>query len=264
METQGPSKTISRILVVVSAYAAFVNVTGAAFAAGRGQSLLLLLETAPFAVGFIIFGYASWRRNRWGFLGVGVASLLDFAILQTDPESSAQAALQAVSHFSFFAIFLPFFVGLVVAIPYGLYGFYSVRRPRGQSRQVSRSSILAFVAIGVVVGGLIVGAIAGGTESRLLASSGASGDVTIVMGASSQSNPNFYSPANFTAKVGQAVTWVNRDVSAHTVTSTSGVFDSGIVESGATFSYTFTQPGTYQYYCTIHPWMKGTIVVTSG
>jgi plastocyanin len=264
METQGPSKTVSRILVIISAYAAFVNVTGAAFAVGRNQSLLLLLETAPFAVGFIIFGYASWRRNRWGFLGVGVASLVDFAILQADPASSAQALIQDASRFSFFAIFLTFFVGLVVAVPYGLYGFYSARRPQGPGRQVSRSSLLAFVAIGVVVGGLIVGVAAGETELRLLASSGASGDVTIVMGASSPSNPNFYLPANFTAKVGQTVTWVNRDASAHTVTSTAGVFDSGVVASGATYSYTFTQPGTYQYYCTIHPWMKGTIVVTSG
>ncbi|MDE1853861.1 MAG: cupredoxin family copper-binding protein [Thaumarchaeota archaeon] len=263
METQWPSKTTSRVLVVISAYAAFVNMTGAIFAATRGETPLLF-ETAPYVALFVVFGYFSWRKNRWGYLGAGLTSLLDFAMLQTDPVSSAQAVLQEAARFPFFATFLPFFVGLVVAVPYGLYGFYAASRPQGPSRQISRSSLLALVAVGVIIGGLIVGSIAGGVESRLLAFSSNSGDVTIVMGASSQSNPNFYLPANFTAKVGQSVTWVNRDASAHTVTSTSGVFDSGIIASGATYSFTFTEPGTYQYYCTIHPWMKGTITVTSG
>ena len=65
-------------------------------------------------------------------------------------------------------------------------------------------------------------------------------------------------------KVGQSVTWANKDGMTHTVTKTPGTLFDQTLASGDTFKFTFTQAGTYQYYCTIHPWMKGTIVVTSG
>lgn len=55
---------------------------------------------------------------------------------------------------------------------------------------------------------------------------------------------------------------MNRDATTHTVTDNNKAFDSGNIASGATYKYTFTTAGTYQYYCTIHPFMKGTIVVT--
>ena len=101
-------------------------------------------------------------------------------------------------------------------------------------------------------------------ESRLLASSGTGADVTVVEGASSHypSGP-FFSPANLTVKVGKTVAWVNKDTVTHTVTSDgSSLFDSGFMPTGATFQFTFTTAGTYPYYCTVHPFMKGTIVVT--
>ena len=64
-------------------------------------------------------------------------------------------------------------------------------------------------------------------------------------------------------KVGKTVTWVNKDTVTHTVTSdASSLFDSGFMPTGATFQFTFTTAGTYPYYCTVHPFMKGTIVVT--
>src|SRR2546428_255460 len=108
------------------------------------------------------------------------------------------------------------------------------------------------------------GILAAGVESRLLASSGTGADVTIVEGASSHypAGP-FFSPANLTVKVGKTVTWVNKDTVTHTVTSDgSSLFDSGFMPTGATFQFTFTTTGTYPYYCTVHPFMKGTIVVT--
>jgi plastocyanin len=66
------------------------------------------------------------------------------------------------------------------------------------------------------------------------------------------------------------VTWVNNDGSVHhTVTSTSvpsgaTSFNSGDMAGGATFTYTFTVPGVYQYDCVYHPWMTGTVTVVAG
>ncbi|MFB5634383.1 MAG: plastocyanin/azurin family copper-binding protein, partial [Candidatus Nitrosomaritimum aestuariumsis] len=62
------------------------------------------------------------------------------------------------------------------------------------------------------------------------------------------------------------VLWNNIDSAAHTVTSgipgsPDGVFDSGMVMSGGTYEFTFVEPGEYDYYCMVHPWMTGKIMV---
>src|SRR5437899_188677 len=63
------------------------------------------------------------------------------------------------------------------------------------------------------------------------------------------------------------VTWINNDNVTHTVTSgnpqqgADGKFDSGLLKPGKEFSYTFTQIGTFNYYCQVHPAMTGTIIV---
>jgi len=64
--------------------------------------------------------------------------------------------------------------------------------------------------------------------------------------------------------VNNTVTWVNNDNAAHTVTSKDGSFGSGNIGSGGSFTYTFTTPGTYRYYCAYHSWMVGTVVVKAG
>jgi len=134
----------------------------------------------------------------------------------------------------------------------------------GPGKTVPVSTTLAVLAVGFIVGAAFIGILAAGVESRLLASSGTGADVTVVEGASSHypSGP-FFSPANLTVKVGKTVAWVNKDTVTHTVTSDgSSLFDSGFMPTGATFQFTFTTAGTYPYYCTVHPFMKGTIVVT--
>ncbi len=68
-------------------------------------------------------------------------------------------------------------------------------------------------------------------------------------------------PPNVTVSVGDAVTWTNKDSVTHTVASQDTLFDSGRLASGATFSFTFNQRGTIEYYCTIHPSMKGKVTV---
>lgn len=72
-----------------------------------------------------------------------------------------------------------------------------------------------------------------------------------------------FSPASITVKAGTSVTWTNQDQDAHTVTSTSNAFGSKALNTGASYTYTFTKPGTYNYLCTIHPFMTATVVVTS-
>jgi plastocyanin len=97
-------------------------------------------------------------------------------------------------------------------------------------------------------------------------SSGSSSAVTvnIVNGAYNQNQAQNFVPNTIVVVIGvnNTVTWVNKDVATHTVTSdTSGQFDSGDLNQGQSWSYTFTTPGTYSYHCSIHPWMSGTVIV---
>jgi plastocyanin len=75
-----------------------------------------------------------------------------------------------------------------------------------------------------------------------------------------------YDPQDLTVEVGYTVTWTNNDTVAHTVTAgtpdnPTGEFDSGTIQPGETFSYTFDQAGTFDYYCTLHPDMTGSVTV---
>jgi plastocyanin len=92
--------------------------------------------------------------------------------------------------------------------------------------------------------------------------------VSILTGAGGNKSNLGYTPDRITVVVGvnNTVIWTNNDVSTHTVSSTSvpagtTPFDSGLLVQGATFSFTFTTPGVYEYHCLIHPWMTGTVVV---
>ncbi|MGW7008817.1 cupredoxin domain-containing protein [Streptomyces sp. NPDC054933] len=73
-----------------------------------------------------------------------------------------------------------------------------------------------------------------------------------------------FAPASITVKVGTTVTWTNQDTDAHTVTSqnNAGPLNSQPLNTGQSYSYTFTTPGTYSYLCTIHPFMTATVTVT--
>ena len=70
-----------------------------------------------------------------------------------------------------------------------------------------------------------------------------------------------FEPARIEASVGQTVTWTNRDPAEHTVTHEGGAFDSGSMAADATFTRTFDSPGEFRYICTLHPGMKGVVVV---
>ena len=70
-------------------------------------------------------------------------------------------------------------------------------------------------------------------------------------------------PSMVTIDIGGEVIWENNDTAAHTVTSgtPSGVFDSSLVMAGSSFSHTFDAAGTFDYFCMVHPWMTGVVVV---
>lgn len=70
-----------------------------------------------------------------------------------------------------------------------------------------------------------------------------------------------FGPDAVTVPVGTTVTWTNRDDIPHTVVSSDGVFKSKALDTDDQFSYTFTKPGTYPYFCSIHPKMTGRIIV---
>ena len=70
-----------------------------------------------------------------------------------------------------------------------------------------------------------------------------------------------FNPQTVYVTRGTTLTWTNNDSMAHTVTSNTNAFASGVLNPGQTYSYTFTTPGTYQYHCAIHPSMTGTLVV---
>ena len=75
---------------------------------------------------------------------------------------------------------------------------------------------------------------------------------------------NSFSPNPVEVKVGETVTWINDDSGRHTVTSKDGTFDSGVMGKGQSFSYTFDKAGEYPYFCSPHPGMVGTVVVTES
>jgi plastocyanin len=73
-----------------------------------------------------------------------------------------------------------------------------------------------------------------------------------------------FRPASFSIATGGTIEWSNDDGEAHTVTATDSAFDSGILNGGATFSEVFPAPGSFPYFCLIHPEMRGTITVSDA
>lgn len=77
-----------------------------------------------------------------------------------------------------------------------------------------------------------------------------------------------YIPTKITVKAGQQVTWLNQDSAFHSVTSgrydsPTDDFDSGYMDPYQSFTLTFDQIGTIDYFCTLHPWMEGQVIVES-
>ena len=92
--------------------------------------------------------------------------------------------------------------------------------------------------------------------------------ISILKGSATPGTLLTYSPQNVTLIIGtnNTVEWTNNDIAAHTVTSVSvpsgaSAFNSGNMDPGAKYVYTFATPGTYTYHCSYHFWMQGTVTV---
>lgn len=70
-----------------------------------------------------------------------------------------------------------------------------------------------------------------------------------------------FAPQTLTVQANSTVTWVNKDDVPHVIASDQGVFKSKALDTDDKYSFTFTKPGTYTYFCSLHPKMTGTIVV---
>ncbi len=73
-----------------------------------------------------------------------------------------------------------------------------------------------------------------------------------------------FAPQRIAVKAGTTVTWINADDAPHTVVSTTKLFKSSALDTADKFSFTFTTPGTYEYFCSLHPHMTGAVVVEAA
>jgi len=111
-------------------------------------------------------------------------------------------------------------------------------------------SVITAAMFGAVVGSALAGGV-------ILAS--AQGPAAAV------SIDNFtFNPQKLTVKAGTTVTWTNQDDIPHAVAAVKKEFRSKTMDTDDKYSFTFTTPGTYEYFCSIHPHMTGSIVVEAG
>lgn len=113
----------------------------------------------------------------------------------------------------------------------------------------------------------LVAAVAGcGSDSSTAGSSAASGAQSSAAaggGGNAIQMANFsFKPQTLTVATGTAVMWTNTDSATHTTTADDKTWDSGNLDSGKTFSFTFTKAGTFKFHCAIHNFMTGTVTVT--
>jgi plastocyanin len=73
-----------------------------------------------------------------------------------------------------------------------------------------------------------------------------------------------FAPADITVVAGTTVTWMNEDTTQHDVFAPPVGLQSPVLNQNDSYAHTFSSPGTYRYICSIHPFMHGTVVVTSG
>jgi plastocyanin len=128
-------------------------------------------------------------------------------------------------------------------------------------RNIARAYLPALVVLALLIAGCGTGSDLGSSSTTHTDSSAPSsgGAVHVFMKILE------FSPASVEARVGQRVVWTNEDTSPHNVRYVSGPrFASSRpkINLGGTFSITLTQAGTIHYFCSLHPWMKATIVVS--
>lgn len=121
------------------------------------------------------------------------------------------------------------------------------------------SWIFGLVVVVIVIGG---GLLIFGNKKQAPAPSTTTEQSSSAQGNNVEIKGFAYQPATLTVKAGTTVTWTNKDSVGHSATSDDGkTFDTGVFAQNETAKVTFNTPGTYNYHCTVHPSIKGTIVV---
>jgi amicyanin len=112
----------------------------------------------------------------------------------------------------------------------------------------------------------IVAAALGAATAAMLAAVVLPGHAQTAAPVSAVSIDNFtFTPPSLTVKAGTTVTWINKDDIPHGIASSNNAFTkSKALDTDDSYSFTFTTPGTYQYFCYVHPHMTGMIVVQPG
>ena len=118
--------------------------------------------------------------------------------------------------------------------------------------------IVVIIVIGIIA--TAVGGSSGGAPSNVVVNN-ASGSST------PGCEPDCFIPTTATIRAGGTITWMNGDTAAHTATAgtatngPSDVWDSGLIMAGSSFSHTFEAAGTFDYFCMVHPWMSGVVII---
>lgn len=128
-----------------------------------------------------------------------------------------------------------------------------------------RGLLLSLGIIGLLVGAGLVAEFALRIQPGLGSPIAAAGTINMPVGVGSNQALNFI-PATVTLVIGvnNTLVWNNKDTATHTVTATDGSFDSGDMKKGQSYTHSFTNAGTFKYYCKYHSWMTGTVVVKSS
>src|SRR5918993_2816438 len=131
------------------------------------------------------------------------------------------------------------------------------------------SNILSVVLAAIAASSLFGSALVSTSTYSTTAQDAITGTtVSMAKGSQSVDNPEFYVPAEASVKADETVTWKNDDTAIHTATSgkdatPDGKFDTSLVSPGQSSEPIAmpNEPGEYTYFCTLHPWMIGTIIV---
>src|SRR5580700_3974075 len=131
----------------------------------------------------------------------------------------------------------------------------AARHHRHAAQGLRRAKMMRSALVAAVLGAVVGSGLAGGVLVARAASP-----------ATAVSIDNFtFTPQTLTVKAGTTVTWTNKDDIPHGIAATNNAFKRSLaLDTDDSFSFTFTAPGTYQYFCYVHPHMTGTIVVEAA
>jgi plastocyanin len=134
-----------------------------------------------------------------------------------------------------------------------------------KSALLTVGGLFAAAAIVLATVGLGGGKSAAGNNMASMAMSGQTAGASTPVATDAVDIKNFaFSPAMITVTAGSTVVWTNADSIQHDITFDGGSIASSVLNHNDTFSHTFPTAGTYQYICSIHPFMHGTVIVTGA